>query len=162
MPGMGKSANFAPLIAAAGSSRYFTSGMPCSGQGKPCARTSAPVKAARRAISCSRLSPPSIPIVSFFQSMLEASGATTWSSNKFQQAVSIETRNAHSLRRSAICDEIESEKRLRDAHQGQSYWDVDVGNRCKGSERQQPVPEILPIIAVLQRIRCLDLAISLA
>src|SRR5262245_33561899 len=161
MPGIGNSANFAPLRTAAGSSRYFTSGMPCSGQGNPCARTSAPVKAARRAISCSRLSPPSIPIVSLFQSILEASGATTWSSDKFQQAVPIETRNAHPLCRPAIGGEIEAKKRLRDPHEGSSHRNVNIGDRCEGGERQQPVPEILPIIAVLQRVRRLDLAIGL-
>ena len=43
MPGIGNSANRAPLSTAAGSARCCTPGMPCSGQGKPKARTSAPV-----------------------------------------------------------------------------------------------------------------------
>src|SRR5437588_9036677 len=161
MPGIGNSANFAPLRTAAGSLRYFTSGMPCSGQGNPCARTSAPVKAARRAISCSRLSPPSIPIVSFFHSILEASRATTRSADKFQEALPIQVSNAHPLRCPAIGGEIISKKRLRDLHQGQSHWNVNIGDRCKGGEWQQPIPEIFPVITVLQRVGCPDLAISL-
>jgi hypothetical protein len=64
------------------------------------------------------LSPPSIPIVSFVQSILEASGATTSSSDKVQQAVPIETGNAHPLCRPAIGGEIKPEKCLRDPHQG--------------------------------------------
>src|SRR5258707_825222 len=83
------------------------------------------------------------PMDSFFQSTLDASGATASSPNKLQQAAPIEIGNAHTFRRPAIGGEIESKKRLRDPHQGYSDRNVDIGNRCKGSERQQPVPEIL-------------------
>ena len=68
MPGIGNSATRAPASASAALAARVTPSMPASGHGKPNARTVAPVAAARRAISCSRRSPPTTAITQRFQS----------------------------------------------------------------------------------------------
>src|SRR6266851_7493049 len=95
IPGIGNSANFALSSTAAGSLKYLTPAMPASGHGKPYARTSAPVAAARRAISCSRRSPPSIAMRKLFQSIAGASAANVLRSNKSQQTPAVQAGYAH-------------------------------------------------------------------
>src|SRR5262245_34665728 len=109
MPGIGNSANFALSTTAAGSLRYVTPEMPPSGHGKPYARTSAPVAAARRAISCSRLSPPSIPMRKLFQSIAGAS-AMAFRSDKSQQTAAIQSCDAHPLGSPAVRGRVEAEQ----------------------------------------------------
>src|SRR5215831_7570614 len=162
MPGIGNSANFALSSTAAGSLKYVTPAMPPSGHGKPYARTSAPVAAARRAISCSRLSPPSIAMRRLFQSIVGASAAMALRSNKSQQAVAIQLSYAHPLRCPAGRRGIEADQHPPDLQQRVCHRNVDAANPRDDGERQKPIAEVLLIIPVSQRIWGLDPPVGLS
>src|SRR5437660_4682221 len=162
IPGIGNSANFALSSTAAGSLRYVTPEMPASGQGKPWARTSAPVAAARRAISCSRLSPPSIPMHKLFQSIAGESAAMAFRSNKAQQTAAIQVRYSHPLGSPAGRCGIEADQQLPDLQERLCERNVNAANSCDDDEGQKPVTEVLLIIAMSQGIRRLDAPVGLA
>src|SRR6266481_6800106 len=130
MPGIGNSANFALSSTAAGSRKYVTPGMPPSGHGKPCARTSAPVAAARRAISCSRRSPPSIAMRKLFQSIAGASAAIVLRSNKSEQTAAVQAGYAHPLGGPTARRGVEAEQHLPNLQERLCERNVDAADPC--------------------------------
>src|SRR5262249_46123255 len=148
MPGIGNSANFALSSTAAGSLKYVTPAMPPSGHGKPYARTSAPVAAASRAISCSRLSPPSMPMRKLFQSIVGPSAAIAFRSHKSQQRTAVQICDAHPRCRPAGRGGIEAKQHLRNLQQRHCHRNVHAGNLRENGKRQEPVTEVLLIISV--------------
>src|SRR5260370_22490025 len=162
MPGIGNSANFALSSTAAGSRKYVTPAMPPSGQGKPYARTSAPVAAARRVISCSRRSPPSMPMGKLFQSIGRASAAMVLRSDKSQQTAAVQARYAHPLGGPTGRRGVEAEQHLPNLQQRLCERNVNAPDPCDDGERQKPIAEVLLIIPVLQGIRSHDAPVALA
>src|SRR5262250_2903578 len=136
--------------------------MPPSGHGKPYTRTSAPVAAARRAISCSRRSPPSIAMRKLCQSIGRASAAMVLRSNKSQQTAVIQARYAHPLRGPTARRGVEAEQRLPDLQQRLCERNVNAADPGNDGERQKPITEVLLIIPVSQGIRRLDAPVGLA
>src|SRR5258708_4385857 len=124
--------------------------MPASGHGKPYARTSAPVAAARRAISCSRRSPPSIAMRKLFQSIAGASAAIVLLGYAHP-------RGGPTARRG-----VEAEQHLPNLQQRPCERNVNAADLRDDGERQKSITEVLLIIAVSQGIRRLDAPVGLA
>src|SRR5215471_1442319 len=162
MPGIGNRANFAFSSTAAGSMRCVTPGMPPSGHGNPWARTRAPAAATRRAISCSRRSPPSMPMRRLFQSICGFSGAMRSCSNQTQQGLAIEPRNAHALRGPAGRCRIEPDQHLPYPQKGSCERYIHACDLCQNRKGQKSVADILLIVPVPQRIRRSDRAVGYA
>src|SRR5216683_2239944 len=136
--------------------------MPASGHGKPYARTSAPVAAARRAISCSRRSPPSIAMRKLFQSIAGASAANVLRSNKSQQTPAVQAGYAHPRGGPTGRRRVEAEQHLPNLQQRRCERNVNAADPCDGGERQKPIAKVLLIIPVSQGIRRLDAPVDLA
>src|SRR5229473_6781914 len=136
--------------------------MPPSGHGKPCARTSAPVAAARRAISCSRRSPPSMPMRKLFQSIAGASAAMMLRSDKSQQTPAVQAGYAHPRGGPAARRGVEAEQHLPNLQERLCERNVNAADPCDDGERQKPIAEVLLIIPMSQGIRRLDAPVGLA
>src|SRR5579883_2876133 len=88
------------------------------------------------------------PMRRLFQSIIGASAAIVLRSNKSQQTAAIEICDAHPLRGPAGGRRIEAQQHLSNLQQRLCEGNVNPADLCENRQGQEPVAEVLLIIAV--------------